>query len=1178
MLQRFRRFIVPSLFLAACSTDAPQPPDPGNPGLPGNGSTTAPTDQTATGLGVAILSSDTAGAPRLVRTIVPRAAAVGMTAAGAARAHVTALKELYVGRNQVMGLVDAGTQSLRNGSTIVTLSQEVDGVPVSDGELHVLMHADGALAAVSGTLVPATVKPRYVSSSDKALGHALDKQYGASRSQAAIVSGTTDAAGWRTLQVAPTQDVQVQSARARREIARINGAFVEAWRVEVMGTAARDPHSDADMPAPSYAHEYLVADASGAILRDRDLTQNDAFVYRVYGETSGVRRPLDGPLEGFSPHPTGVPDGSAPTLSPSANLVVMEAFNGPNDKWLPDNATTTSGNNAESFADRDNTLSFTEGDVRPEVKSSRVLNYNYDHSIGPLDTADQAKAAAVNVFYMANWLHDWYYDSGFTETTRNAQLDNFGRGGVNGDPLLLLAQSGANVGLRNNANMTTPSDGSRPFMRMYLWTSGLATSIDGPNGPIATDSFVAGPRTFDFTGDVVVPVDASAPTDDGCQAYTNDVAGKIVLVTFSGACGSAATVNAAKAAGAAAIILEDPASDNPRLFAGSAAANIPGLVVGVTAGESLKAALASGPLTVTLHSAITGPERDGDLDNGIVAHEWGHYLHHRLAICGSQQCAGMSEGWGDFNALLMMLREGDNRDGTFAEGIYALADGTPNTAYYGIRRFPYSRDKTKNPLSFRHIGDENPIPGATSGVGNSEVHNTGEIWASMMWEALNVLVDQHGVTVARRRMSDYVVSGLLLTPPEATFTEARDAILAAASALDTDDMVLMAAAFAGRGAGSCAVSPSVSSPTNAGVIESGTLAGKLAVGSLSLTDDGISCDHDGYLDPGETGKLKLTVANNGILAAESVTVTATTANAGIALGAPLKISALQPFSSSQLEIPVTVLANAPRNTVVTIKVHVAGTFTCDKAGIDTTLTVLTGVDDVPSSSAVDHADTKISAWTVGGDTPALWGKTTDATGNQSFFGANAGFPSDTQFASPALSVSATAPLVVTVNHAYALEGATGAFFDGGVIEVSNDGGATWQDVTALGVDPYPVTLVATGTNPLAGRKAFSGVSPGFPALQPLTLNFGTQFAGQTVQLRFRLGADDNTSFAGWIIDDVAVSGITNTPFPSIASETATCTARSHEVDLGRLTVTRSAPSVSLDAFDSGACILNELRM
>jgi len=142
--------------------------------------------------------------------------------------------------------------------------------------------------------------------------------------------------------------------------------------------------------------------------------------------------------------------------------------------------------------------------------------------------------------------------------------------------------------------------------------------------------------------------------------------------------------------------------------------------------------------------------------------------------------------------------------------------------------------------------------------------------------------------------------------------------------------------------------------------------------------------------------------------------------------------------------------------------------------------------------------------------------------------------------------------------------------------VSINGGVTWQDVTAFGVNPgYPVTLVATGSNPIAGRMAFSGVSAGFPALQPLSLNFGKLFAGLSVQLRFRLGADDNTSFAGWIIDDVAVSGITNTPFPIIVNEPSTCTARRASVSDSTPMVTQSAPSVSLDAFDRAVCLLNE---
>jgi hypothetical protein len=1190
MLSRLQKLAIPSLlFAAACTagsspTQPDDPSDPGNPvnpGDPGSGRPLNTVDQLATGLGVSVMSSDTAtGVPRLIRSIVPRPSAVGMTPEAAARDHVAALAPLWLQQSPAAStatLVENGVQPLRNGAKVVKLSQQIGGVVVNQAEIRVLMHADGALAAVSGALLPATVKPNFVSSPREALGHALDEQYGTARPQVAITEAG-ETGGWQSLQVASTPEIQVTSARARRELVKVGDHLTEAYAIEVEGNAAPDPRADSSFPTYSM-HRYLVADAGGKILRNTDLVANDAYVYRSYFETTGNRRPLDGPLQSFAPHPTGVPDGSAPGFVP-ANLVVMEAFNGPGDKWLADNATTTSGNNAVTFADLDDNRVFGGADVRPEVKSGRILNYSYSHDIGPLDAPDQSKAAAVNVFFMVNWMHDWWYDSGFTEATANAQVDNFGRGGVAGDPIFIEAQAGANVGLRNNANMATPSDGAQPRMRMYLWTSGTQTSLTTPAGAVRSESFAAGPRNFDLIGDVALATDATAPNDDACQPITSAVAGKIALVTFSGVCGSAATVNSVKAAGAIGVILADGTLDDPRGFAGSAAANIPGLAIGKTDGAALAAALAAGPVTVELQSQISGPERDGDLDNTVVAHEWGHYLHHRLSDCGALQCSGMSEGWGDFNALMMMVRDGDNRDGVYGMAPYAIADGTPDTAYFGLRRFPYSRDRTKNNLSFRHIGDENPLPTNTlghPGGANSEVHNTGEIWATMMWEALNVLADQHGVTVARRRMSDYIVAGLLLAPTDPTFTEQRDALLAAASALDTDDMILMAAAFAGRGAGSCAISPSNDSPNNAGVVESGTLAGKLAVGGVSLVDDGISCDHDGYLDPGESGTLHVTVANNGILTAENLTITASTANTGIRLGAPLKVAALQPFSNASLSIPVTLLPSAPRNTLVAIKLHVTGENVCDKAGVDITLPIRTGVDDVPNASSTDHADTKLVAWQAAGDFAAqVWGHTLEANGNQLFFGKDSGFPTDTQFTSPPLVVSTTQPFVFKFQHSYNFEGAPGQLFDGGMIEISLNGGTTWSDVTAFGVNPgYTGPLFVGSDNPLAGRQAYSAASPGFPARNAVSLNFGTVFAGLTVQVRFRIGTDAGASTVGWNIDDIEVSGITNTPFPVLINEPSTCTARERASEDSALVAIHSAPATSLRAFDAQVCIAND---
>src|SRR6185436_3282220 len=110
-------------------------------------------------------------------------------------------------------------------------------------------------------------------------------------------------------------------------------------------------------------------------------------------------------------------------------------------------------------------------------------------------------------------------------------------------------------------------------------------------------------------------------------------------------------------------------------------------------------------------------------------------------------------------------------------------------------------------------------------------------------------------------------------------------------------------------------------------------------------------------------------------------------------------------------------------------------------------------DDVPNSSATDNAETLATAWTAaGGGAADLWGHAREASGNQSFFGKDAGFATDTQFVSPSLLVG-TDPLVISFNHRYNLEGAPGQLFDGGVLEISSNGGATWSDVTTFGVNP-----------------------------------------------------------------------------------------------------------------------------
>ncbi|MGH2898161.1 MAG: M36 family metallopeptidase, partial [Solirubrobacteraceae bacterium] len=443
--------------------------------------------------------------------------------------------------------------------------------------------------------------------------------------------------------------------------------------------------------------------------------------------------------------------------------------------------------------------------------------------------------------------------------------------------------------------------------------------------------------------------------------------------------------------------------------------------------------------------------------------------------------------------------------------------------YFGIRRFPYSIDRTKNALSFRHISDSEPLPDVPTNVPfaavpNSESHNAGEVWATMMWEAYNVLLDAHSYADARRRMSDYVVAGLLLTPPDATFTEARDAILAAVSTLDRDDMLLIAAAFAGRGAGTCAVSPDHRVAGNLGVVESGTLAARLQTSGLRIADDGASCDHDGYLDPGESGTLRVTIANSGVVAAEGVAVQATTTTPGVTLGAPIVLGDVAPLTHVDLAIPVALSPNAPAGVTMDLALQVTGDAGCNTRALQVELHAPIGVDEAAAVATTDNLETSIVAWTPTG-APGHWTRTTDEAGNHVLFGTDAAVVSDTQLVSPVLQVSVDQPLVISWTHAYTHQGIGPPFgmaLDGGVIELSTDGGGSWRDVTELGADPgYNSTVLSNRGNPLAGRRAFTASNPSFPRRDPLQLSFGTRLAGQAVQLRLRIGTDLSNAGSGW---------------------------------------------------------------
>ena len=74
----------------------------------------------------------------------------------------------------------------------------------------------------------------------------------------------------------------------------------------------------------------------------------------------------------------------------------------------------------------------------------------------------------TQLFYTGNMIHDLYYRYGFDEVAGNFQQHNFGRGGEEGDAVIMNAQDGSGF---NNANFMTPPDGQNGRCRMYLWNT-----------------------------------------------------------------------------------------------------------------------------------------------------------------------------------------------------------------------------------------------------------------------------------------------------------------------------------------------------------------------------------------------------------------------------------------------------------------------------------------------------------------------------------------------------------------------------------------------------------------------------------------------------------------------------------------------------------------------------------
>src|SRR2546430_2436181 len=105
-------------------------------------------------------------------------------------------------------------------------------------------------------------------------------------------------------------------------------------------------------------------------------------------------------------------------------------------------------------------------------------------------------------------------------------------------------------------------------------------------------------------------------------------------------------------------------------------------------------------------------------------------------------------------------------------------------------------------------------------------------------------------------------------------------------------------------------------------------------------------------------------------------------------------------------------------------------------------------------------------------------------------------------------------------------------FDGSVLEISTDGGSTFQDILTLGTfvtGGYNGTISTCCGNPLAGRQAWTGNSGGFIET---SVAGGLPSPGGPFVLRWRMGSDSSGSSEGWRIDALQFACEEPTPSPT----------------------------------------------
>ena len=482
------------------------------------------------------------------------------------------------------------------------------------------------------------------------------------------------------------------------------------------------------------------------------------------------------------------------------------------------------------------------------------------------------------------------------------------------------------------------------------------------------------------------------------------------------------------------------------------------------------------------------PQIDGDLDNGIIAHEYAHGVSNRLVggpsntscLSNAEQ---MGEGWSDFFSLIMTMDPGDQ--GTDARGIGTFALDEPVTGG-GIRPSPYSTDFVVNSYTY----------GSTNS-GLSQPHGIGFVWCTMLWEMTWELISVYGFdpdlyngTGGNNIAMQLVIDGLKLTPCNPGFVDGRDAILQA------DQLVygganqdLIWAAFARRGLGASADQGSSTSRSDQ------TEAFDLPV------DDNVGVSAPVYplpgalFDCGNGGIVKVQVRNSGLLDQANFPVSYQLDNGAVVT---------QNYPGMLTAGATAIMDFGNTLTITGAGLHTFRAWTAlpgDAFQADDTLTVTIDLQDptgIPFAEDVEGGPTVPAGWSLENpDAGNTW--TTASLQNGPDCAPTTAWRLDHYsyagsgqldfLVSPVIDLSSSTNSRLTFDHAYVEY--SSFYSDGFRVEVSADCGATWNVV----FDESGPVLATAPTN--TGSWQPSSCSDWRSNLVDLST-----YDGQEVQVRF----------------------------------------------------------------------------